>query len=104
MKRFDARSKEELALLPTDIQTQVLETLKAYACITVTYEYGKYTASTGTMLKEIYAPDYRVFGTFYQDDIYSLDERTENYIECFHDYPNWYKGPRDYAELRRRFM
>ena len=103
MNKINAKSKEDLLQLPEAIQNKVKNTLKAFNEVSVIFEYGEYTASTGHCLKAKYADDYKVFGTFYVDDIYTLDERTENYMESFHDYPIWYKGKRDYIELKARF-
>lgn len=103
MRKLYALSKEQLEALPSDVQTKVLNTLKAYDECSVVFEYGEYHVSTGHCLKAVYADDRKFIGTFYAEDIYTLEERTENYIESFRDYPIWYKGPRDYLALKARF-
>lgn len=95
--------KEDLAMFDAEIQKKILDVLKAYDKVTVSYEYGEYQVSTGACVKARYGEDHEVFGTWYAEDVYTLEERTENYIEMFQDYPIWYKGVRDYAALRARF-
>ena len=36
-----------------------------------------------------------------EEDLFTEDERTENYINYFHHYPAWYTGRRDEAMLER---
>jgi hypothetical protein len=96
-------SKEQLSTFPTMVINDVLNTLKAFSQVTISYEYGKYEVSTGCCLKSRYGSDHKVFGIARAVDMYTEDERTQNYIECFHDYPCWYKGRRNYTELRERY-
>ena len=39
--------------------------------------------------------------TIREADLFTDEERTENYINYFHKYPAWYKGRRDEAMLER---
>lgn len=87
--------------LPKDIQDRIREHLKVFPKVEVYYEYGEYRF--GICLKKHYAPYHEFIGTFKDTDIFTEEERTENYIENFHDYPIWYKGKRDYKALRERF-
>lgn len=89
--------------LPKEIQEDILSTLKAYSEVNIIFEYGEYHATPGISIKEVYAPDHKFIGTIKVEDIYTEEERTENYIECFHSYPIWYKGERDYKALKERF-
>lgn len=95
--------KTLLNQLPEEVQKEVLKTLKAFDEVYVVFEYGKYNVSTGIALKKTYGVDHRTIGTIKAIDVYTEDERTENYIECFHDYPIWYKGKRDYIALKEKF-
>ena len=36
-----------------------------------------------------------------EEDLFTEDERTENYINYNHEYPSWYKGKRDRTVFRR---
>jgi hypothetical protein len=96
-------NKDNLKDFPQDVQTKVLDILKAYNKVTVSYEYGVYNVSTGSCIKAVYGEDHEVYGDFHAEDIYTIEERTENYIESFHEYPIWYKGKRDYQALKERF-
>jgi hypothetical protein len=96
-------SKEDFNKLPLEIQKQCKDTLRAYNEITVTYYNGKYHASTAYGIQAKYPKDYKYIGVVYQEDMYTLEERTQNYIEEFHDYPSWYKGKRDYIALKKKY-
>ena len=96
MKNY-AISKEALNELPADVITNVKNTLRTYNKVNVIFENGKYNVSAGISIKSYYATDHKFIGTAYAEDIYTLDERTQNYIEEFKDFPSWYNGPRDYS-------
>ena len=89
--------------LPKEAREKVRSILKVYDRVYVVYEYGQYNVSPNVALKSSYGKDHRVIGEIKVDDIYTLEEKTENYIESFHDYPIWYKGARDYKALKERF-
>lgn len=94
---------KRLENLPQKTQDEIRNTLKAYNECNVTYEHGEYHTSPHIYLKAAYATDRKFIGTFYAEEVFTLEERTENYIKTFRDYPYWYKGPRDYAALNKRF-
>lgn len=96
-------SKEEFGKLPGEIQDKTKETLRAYSEVHVDFYDGEYHVSTGIMLRGQYPKDFKSIGYVYADDVYTLEERTQNYIECFHDYPIWYKGKRDYKALKEKY-
>lgn len=102
-KKFMPISKEELSKLPEQVQEEVRSTLRVYNECNVTFEYGRYEVSASVSIKSKYAPDHKFIGVAYVDDIYTLEERTQNYIEVFHDYPIWYTGKRDYKALREKY-
>lgn len=91
---------DDLLALPVDVQQEVKETLKAYSRVFITYEQGGYKVTTGLAVKAQYADDHQQIGVVEQETVYTPQERLENYIETFHDYPSNYTGPRDYASLR----
>ena len=95
-------SREELNKLPQDILEQTLETLKAFDECHITFENGRYHSSTGVCLLAKYPEDFKVIGTVYADDIYTKEERDQNYIESFYDYPAGYTGVRDYKALKEK--
>ncbi len=69
--------------LPELIQTQVKSVLRAYPRCTVTYEYGKFSVSAGCCIKNHYNFDHYVAGTYWDSDVYTEEERKQNYIEEF---------------------
>lgn len=85
--------------LPNAVQAHIISTLKAYDEIFVTYENGEY--HYGLCLKSSYAPDHKVIGRFKAEDIYTEEERIENYINEFKSYPANYKGKRDYTIIKK---
>lgn len=89
----------KLNTLPKEVQDKVKNTLKAYDEAHVTYENGDYKVSVGVALTATYAPDFKVIGTITAKEVYTDDERIENYINVFQDYPIEYKGKRDYKTL-----
>jgi hypothetical protein len=94
---------DQLSDLPIEVVAKVMSTLRAFKECNITFEYGRYEVNTGYMLKSSYGSDHRIVGEVRAADVYTEDERTQNYIECFHDYPHEYKGKRDYAALRRQY-
>lgn len=69
--------------LPELIQTQVKSILRAYHRCMVTYEYGKFSVSAGHCIKSNYNFDHYVAGTYLDSDVYTEEERKQNYIEEF---------------------
>lgn len=94
---------QEFAKLPADTQEQARSLLKVFDEVHITYEYGKYNVSSGIGIYATYAPDHCFLGTVRATDIFTEDERTQNYLESFHDFPPWYKGKRDYFALRAKY-
>jgi len=89
----------ELNTLPIEEQESIKRTLRAYDEVVVFFENGKYTH--GVCLKSSYAPDHEYVGTYRADEVYTEDERIENYINEFNCYPPNYKGKRDYQMMHR---
>lgn len=90
---------QEFKKLPKEVKAKIRETLKAYDEVHITYEYGEYKVSVGIALTATYAPDFKVIGTITANEMYTENERIENYINTFQDYPIEYKGKRDYKTL-----
>lgn len=89
----------KLNTLPKEVQDKVKSTLEAYDEVHVVFEYGEYHVTVGVALKAHYANDHKVIGTFKANEIFTQEERIENYINTFQDYPIEYKGKRDYKTL-----
>ena len=81
-KKFKPLTKEFLKELPEDLQKRVLNTLKAFDECQIEYKNGEYKIGC-ICLRSSYPKDFRVVGTFYQDEIYTLEERIENYRQEF---------------------
>lgn len=69
--------------LPEDIQTEVKNTLKVFNRCNVVYEYGEFHTSAGTCIKSVYNHDHFVCGEYLASEIYTPEERRQNYIEAF---------------------
>ena len=93
-------TKSSIDNLPSSVQSEVREVLKAYPSVNVHYEYGEYHVSTGACIKSQYGADRKDFGTIIAAEVYTEEERTENYCNSFADYPAGYKGLRDYSLMR----
>lgn len=91
---------EAFEALPEDVQKKARSHLRAFNECLIVFEYGEFQVGGGSCIKAVYAPDHKVYGFVYADDIYTPEERICNYIEAFHDYPLQYKGKRDYDMLR----
>lgn len=99
MTRISTITKEQILNESKELFDKVAEYLKAYDECFITYENGKY--SFGCCIKSNYSADHRVLGTILADDFYTPEERMENYMNEFHDYPIEYKGKRDYRAKKQ---
>jgi len=77
---------QPLNTLPDYIQACVRNTLKCYDETSVLFYNGKYHERTGTMLLATYPADYKVIGYYTAKEVYTLEERENNYIEQFGDF------------------
>ena len=82
MKKFKPISKEELEKLPEEFVTKVKNILKAYNECEIEFENGNYKIGS-CCISNYYAPDHKFIGIAYQDDIYTTEERIQNYKEEF---------------------
>ena len=69
--------------LPELIQAQVKSVLRAYHQCTVTYEYSEFSVSANTCIRAEYGFDHFVAGIYRDDEIYTLEERRQNFKEEF---------------------
>ena len=72
-----------LTSLPADVQTKVKDILKAYSRVNVVFEYGKFDVSTSVCVKAKYNYDHFVCGRYNADEVYTKEERRQNYFESF---------------------
>lgn len=80
-------NKEELEKLPLYVQQKVRNYLKAYSSCNIIFENGKYEVRTFYALQRTYCPDRKFIGEVRQEDIYTLEERINNYRSEFGDEP-----------------
>lgn len=86
MNKFKPLTKEFLKELPKELQTKVLNQLKAFDEVQIDFENGEYIIGA-CCLRSSYPKDFRVVGNFYQEDIYTLEERIANYRKEFKSEP-----------------
>ena len=72
-----------LEALPEEVQNKVKSILKAYDNANVVYEYGKFSASASVCIKSHYHYDHFVCGRYTAEEVYTEEERRQNYQECF---------------------
>lgn len=75
--------KMPLSELPEEVQSKVKSILKAYNRVNVVFEYNEFHVSTSTCIKSSYNYDHFVCGRYNADEVYTPEERRQNYIECF---------------------
>lgn len=81
---------EKMNSLPTETQNDIKQTLRAYHSVNVTFANGKYSVDTGICVRSKYAEDFEVIGEFKDTDIYTLEERRQNFREEFNCDPTFY--------------
>lgn len=69
--------------LPEEIQEKVKSILRAYNKVNVTYEYSEFHVSAGCCIKSTYNHDHFPCGTYRADEVYTEEERRQNYFEEF---------------------
>ena len=72
-----------LEALPEDIQEKVKSTLKAFDEVSVDYEHGRFNVFAGYCVKKNYHYDHFVCGRYLQTEVYTKEERRQNFIEEF---------------------
>ena len=69
--------------LPEDVQAEVKKVLRAYDRCNVVYENNKFSVGTGCCLKSTYAWDHFVVNEYKAHDVYTPEERRQNFVEEF---------------------
>lgn len=75
--------KMPLSELPEEVQNEAKSILKAYNSVNVVFEYNEFHVSASTCIKSSYNFDHFVCGRYNADEVYTQEERRQNYIECF---------------------
>lgn len=76
-------SKMPLEELPVDIQEKAKDVLKAFDNVNVVFEYNRFEVSASCCIKSHYNYDHFVCGRYSAKDVYTEEERRQNYIESF---------------------
>lgn len=72
-----------LADLPEEVQKDVRGILRAFDVCHVEYEHGAFRAGTCVCLQATYPADHFVAGSYRAEDVYTPEQRRENFIEEF---------------------
>ena len=86
--------------LPPCVQDEVRDMLRAYNTCNV-YKHltsGDYSVTVGSCLSATYTKE--KIAAFSADQVFTTEEKIENYINTFGSYPIEYSGKRDYIGLR----
>jgi hypothetical protein len=81
-KAFEV-AKMPLEELPDEVQQKAKSILKAYNQVNVVFEYNEFSVSASTCIKSSYHWDHFVCGRYFAKDVYTEEERRQNYQECF---------------------
>lgn len=82
IKVFEA-GKMPLSELPEDIQEKAKDILKAYDEVNVIYENQEFHVSTGIAILARYPQDKFTCGYYKQEEVYTKEERKQNFKEVF---------------------
>jgi rRNA maturation protein Nop10 len=88
---------EKIKHLPTGIQKEVKDKLKAYAKVYVTYFTSEYHVSNEVIVLNYSPIDYKFDGEYAVEEMYTEAERLQNYWELFH---NSSKEDTEYAPVK----
>jgi hypothetical protein len=80
-----------LEVLPEETQNEVKNTLKAFGEVTVTYQNRKFDVSAAISVTSHYAYDHMVCGRYLQENVYTREERRQNFLEEFGYVPCYLK-------------
>lgn len=69
--------------LPEKVQAEAKDVLKAYNRVNVIYEYSTWHVSASICVKSSYGYDHFFAGTYYAKDVYTEEERRQNFFEAF---------------------
>lgn len=75
--------KMPLDRLPEAIQSEVKETLKAFPSTNVEYYNGEFHETTGCALRAKYPYDFFVAGHYTAKEVFTEEERKQNFIDSF---------------------
>lgn len=80
-----------LEVLPEETQQEVRNTLKAFNDVTVTFKNGSFCVSAAISVTSHYAYDHMVCGRYLAEQVYTKEERRQNFLEEFGYIPFYLK-------------
>lgn len=93
--------KLTIATLPERLLAEAREMLRGGEAEVEVIRWNGRLHVVGKAIPHEHSRDERVLLAIREADLFTGDERTENYVNLHHRYPPWYKGRRDEAMLAR---
>ena len=87
--------------LPKAILDEAKEMLRGEDTEVYVIRWNRRIRVVGKVIPYEHSWDEKLLLTIREADLFTEEERTENYINYFHKYPAWYKGHRDEAMLEK---
>ena len=95
------KKKLTIETLPRHILGEAREMLKGEDTEVYVIRWNGRRRVVGKVFPYEHSWDEKLLLTIRQTDLFTDEERAENYINYFHKYPAWYTGRRDEAMLER---
>ena len=95
------KRKRTIETLPKRILDEAREMLRGEDTVVEVIRWNGRMRVVGKVFPYEHSWDEKLLLTIRETDLFTDEERTENYINYFHKYPAWYKGKRDEAMLAR---
>ena len=87
--------------LPKPLLEEAREMLRGEDAEVQVIRWNRHLRVVGKVFPYEHSWDEKLLLTIRETDLFTEDERTENYINYFQKYPAWYRGRRDEAMLQR---
>ena len=87
--------------LPRHLLDEAREMLRREETEVHVIRWNRRIRVVGQVFPYEHSMDEKLLLTIREADLFTEDERTENYVNYYHRYPAWYKGRRDDAILTR---
>ena len=81
-ERFES-GNVPLVAMPKETRDKVMSVLRAFDEVSVEYENGGFRVFTGSYLSASYAIDHFFCGRYRADEVYTREQRRQNFIEEF---------------------
>jgi len=87
--------------LPQDILDEAKEMLRGEDTVVNVIRWNRKIRVVGHVFPYEHSMDEELLLTIHETDVFTDEERAENYINYYLKYPSWYKGLRDETMLQR---